>query len=356
MIITTYAKLNSYKATARELRVDVKQVKRWVERFQKEHTVQRRKGGGRKRILSEAASKRALQLLKSDKMEGAAHVAQELKRMRVINKLVDRQTVIRAARRVAASVGVPIRAVRGEPAKELSDATKTGRIIFSKRNADTSWKGVMFTDRKRFQFKFPGTKVKRVSWVDVGGKKPESKHHPHPPSVNVYAGLTFYGMTKPIIVAGTSKHKTKYTNKKGSTAKNITAAEYQDVLSKGLLPMGAAIFSKQNKADWVLQQDNDPTHRCAARVIKQWSLKHRSSPRLLPDWPGNSPDLNPIENAWAWVKRKVDREGHKTFSKYRKSVLYWVEHVPLEICRSLVSSMSRRLELVIARGGDKTGY
>lgn len=352
----TYNNCKSYKGTARKLRVDVKQVKRWVQRFQELGSVARLPGGGPKHKLSKRAAKLALKLLEEGELQGATHVAMELKRRRLTKTQVDQKTITRAARRVAASEGAPIRPVRGEPAKQLSSTTKTKRLAFQKKNQRTIWKRVMFTDRARFVFKHPGTKIKRVYWVRLRGKKPEAKKSSRCKSVNVYAGLTYFGMTVAIIVAGTSEHTTSYTNKKGSTAKNITAAEYEDVLIKGLLPSGAAIFSAAGVTDWVLQQDNDPCHNVATRVIKQWGQKHRFAPKLLKDWPGNSPDLNPIENVWSWVKRQVESEGHKTFKAFRRAVLYWVQHVPLHICRSLVSSMPKRLGLVAARGGDKTGY
>lgn len=355
-ILMTYHKYNCFKTTARIMRVDVKQVKRWVERFNTTGSVARLPGGGPKRKLSDQAAKVALQLLESEEMQGAAHVALELKRRGLTKTVVDQKTITRAALRVAASEGAPIRPVRGEPAKQLNNSTKEKRLAFQRKNLRTIWQRVMFTDRARFMFKHPGSKIKRVYWVRLRGKKPEVRKSPRAQSVNVYAGLTCYGMTPAIVVAGTSEHTTSYTNKKGNTAKNITAAEYEDVLKKGLLPAGAAIFSQHGVASWWLQQDNDPCHNVAARVLKQWEHRGTSAPRLLKDWPGHSPDLNPIENAWAWVKRQVESEGHKTFKAFRRAVLHWVQHVPLHICRRLVSSMPKRLQLVAERDGDKTGY
>ena len=53
-------------------------------------------------------------------------------------------------------------------------------------------------------------------------------------------------------------------------------------------------------------QDGDSVHR--SRVVKKW-LNDNHVPVL--ECPRNSPDLNPIENAWNYMKNNV-QEAHST--------------------------------------------
>ncbi len=53
-------------------------------------------------------------------------------------------------------------------------------------------------------------------------------------------------------------------------------------------------------ADFIFQQDLAPAH--TAKGTKSWFNDHGIT---VLDWPANSPDLNPIENLWGIVKRKM---------------------------------------------------
>ncbi len=64
-----------------------------------------------------------------------------------------------------------------------------------------------------------------------------------------------------------------------------------------MLPSADHLFKD---ADFIFQQDLAPAH--TDKSTKSWLNDH--SVGLL-DWPANSPDLNPIENIWGVVKRKM---------------------------------------------------
>ena len=190
----------------------------------------------------------------------------------------------------------------------------------------------------------------------VKGTEREAAAVNHPQCLNVYAGICKWGITSIHVVAGASKHKTTSRNKKGEIARSITASEYHNVVLNTFLPQGTAMFSTQGMGSWVLQQDNDPSHRVAVQAIKEWNAKRGSSIRLLPSWPPNSPDLSPIENLWGYVGARVEALGPTSFEAFTEAVIHELGNVPRNVLQNLFNSMPRRIAQVIENGGGKTKY
>ncbi len=65
-----------------------------------------------------------------------------------------------------------------------------------------------------------------------------------------------------------------------------------------MLPSADQLFKED--ADFIFQQDLAPAQ--TAKSTKSWLNDHGVG---VLDWPANSPDLNPIENLWGIVKRKM---------------------------------------------------
>ena len=343
--------------TARHVPCHIKAVRRWWGRFRKSGTVRDAPRSGRPSLISKRGSRKALALLRHIGSNGAADVAQQLAVKGITDVVVHKATVIRAARRAAATKGKTLVAKRGPPLKGMRECTKEKRLAFAAANQETDWGNVLFTDRKRFYLRYPGSKVKPVRWVFEGELEEDDVFQPtNPQCFNVYAGISPHGLTALHVVAGTSQHSTDHKTLKGQAARNITRSEYRAVLRDTLLPEGTKLFKKKGIKTWYLQQDNDPTHAVAEEVVQQWNKSKRANVKLLPNWPPSSPDLNIIENVWAWVQNQVNKQACPDIGRFKRAVLKAMAAVPQEMIDNLYSSLERRMELVLASGGAPTKY
>jgi hypothetical protein len=339
----------SIRQASKEVRVPYTTARRWLEKADQPPAPK----GIRKGSLTAAQRHAAFESLSH---ASANDASSQLYKEGIVERMLHKSTIIRAAKAHACQLGTTLKYRRGLPQKELSPNTKEKRLAFAMKSAKTNWKLVLFSDRKRFQFNYPGVKVGQGKWLK-GSEKHEVQKVNHAYTVNIYCGLSPYGMTVAHEVAGTSSLKSPFVNKKGQPSKNITAEEYKNVMESTLLPGGQKLFRRgKGISSWVFQQDNDPSHKAAAAHLKAWNTKQLSSISLLGNWPPNSPDLNPIENVWAWMDKKLNALGCSTFNEYRAAVSEIAKKVPQSMIDNLYKSMPRRLELVFANEGGKTGY
>lgn len=106
----------------------------------------------------------------------------------------------------------------------------------------------------------------------------------------------------------------------------------------------------------VFMQDNAPSHAAhkTTEYLKQLGF---DGPRKM-KWPANSPDLNPIENLWSIMKRRLYANGRQ----FRSNAELW--EAILDISRGitaddilqLTNSMDRRLLQVISKQGKHIPY
>ena len=66
---------------------------------------------------------------------------------------------------------------------------------------------------------------------------------------------------------------------------------------------------------WIFQEDNDPKH--TSKIAKDFMQKECI---VRMDWPACSPDLNPIENLWAWIKMHLNLRSPNTLGELEKCV------------------------------------
>ena len=77
----------------------------------------------------------------------------------------------------------------------------------------------------------------------------------------------------------------------------MNSDKYKDILANYLLPI---LSDSDSLVGRVFQQDLSPCH-----TSKKMQTFFAQTGITLLDWPGNSPDLIPIENLWATIERKL---------------------------------------------------
>lgn len=103
----------------------------------------------------------------------------------------------------------------------------------------------------------------------------------HPTSVMIWGCITINGPGPLHVIEGT-----------------MNAEKYITLLDTVLIPEIPTMFRRRQR--YTFQQDGAPCHT-AKSVISY--LEKKKLPVL--DWPGNSPDMNPIENVWAVLKNQL---------------------------------------------------
>ena len=76
------------------------------------------------------------------------------------------------------------------------------------------------------------------------------------------------------------------------------------------------------------------------------------------DWPSNSPDLNPIENIWGIMSKRLEgqKKARNKKALFQSADRVWKEITDQILINRLIESMPRRMREVIDRKGGHIDY
>lgn len=123
--------------------------------------------------------------------------------------------------------------------------------------------------------------------------------------------------------------------------------QYRDIMADVMIPY----VDENMTMTCIFQHDNDPKH--TSRTVK--ACLSEFSVAVL-EWPPQSPDLNPIENLWSIVERKMKNNHSRTPDMLFEKVKEIWQSIPVDVCQKLVESMPRRCSDVITNKGYPTKY
>ncbi|KAL0172316.1 hypothetical protein M9458_032627, partial [Cirrhinus mrigala] len=134
----------------------------------------------------------------------------------------------------------------------------------------------------------------------------------------------------------------------GAMSAAVNAASYQEILEHFRLPSAEKLYGDE---DFIFQHDLAPAH--SAKTTGKWFTDHGIT---VLNWPANSPDLNPIENLWDIVKRKLRDARPNTLDELKAAIEASWASITSQQCHRLIASMPRRIEAVISAKGFPTKY
>ncbi len=148
-------------------------------------------------------------------------------------------------------------------------------------------------------------------------------------SVMIWGGISKHGKTSIAIIK-----------------ENMNSENYQNLLSDHLFPF----YHEHYEKNLIFMQDNAPCH--ASFATKEF-LKDNNIEVL--EWPAKSPDLNPIENVWSILTRRVYKNG-KMFSQKQQlqtAIIDEWNSLSQEDIDTLFATMENRKNTGGGRGGKE---
>lgn len=216
----------------------------------------------------------------------------------------------------------------------LTEQAKRDRLQWAQDHSHYNWRQVVFSDETTLQM-FRNT---CLAWSR--SDKPVAPMVKHPFKLHMWGAICARGKVGMC-----------------TFVENMDRHLYRQILNENLYDNATSIYGRQR---WIFQQDNDPKH--TSKDVRA-DLELQLPDRVLP-WPSYSPDLNPIENIWAILKRNVEKRV-KAMMAQKQSVSQEVfialaeeewENIPNEVVLKCVTSMPDRIQACIDAEGGHTKY
>ena len=316
----------SVTSVAEEFGINKSDVSHAWKAFQTTGTAVRKVGGGRPRKTTAVDDRYIVLQAKRARNQSASAIAQQ--RCTATGRQVSRFTVSRRLHKGGLFARRPERCV------PLNVGHRRHRFEWCKEHKNWTshqWSHVLFTDESRFSTK--SDSKRQLIWREVGTRLHPSniveRDHYGGPGVLVWGGIMLNGQTELHVFAGGS----------------VTGDRY----CKEVIHPHVRLFRGAIGADFVFMDDNARPHRTPA---VQELLESEDITRM--DWPAYSPDLNPIENVWDALGRRLAARLYppENTQQLKQMLIEEWALLPQELLDNLVLSMERRCEATIAvRGG-----
>ena len=117
---------------------------------------------------------------------------------------------------------------------------------------------------------------------------------------------------------------------------NMNSNMYCEMLQESMIPS----LQKLGRRTMFLHDNySKHTSKTTTALLKRLRVK-------MMDWPSISPDMNPIEHLWGFLKRKAEVRKVSNICQLRDIVMEEWKNIPVATCEALVNSTARRVKAV----------
>jgi transposase len=216
---------------------------------------------------------------------------------------------------------------RGACVPMMTKIHKCNRLKFAKENISRNWADVIFSDEKVFKVWNDGPVM---VWRRKGDRYKQGftrqcvKH-----SASIMMHLAIHASGKSCL--------TRCVKPQNSQA-------YQDII---LRPNRKFIH---RAAFFMHDGATCHTSQTTKRFLEDYNIN------VLPKWPANSPDMNPVEHCWSWISKQLLGMSFRTSDQLEATVRDAWNKKPRKFINNLYESMVRRLTSVQVANGAATRY
>ena len=329
-IIALYKSHRSSKNIADQLHLNKRTVNRIIARFREEGEVALpapRPRSGRPSKVSKATRR----IISRQVTANPRLTARQLKEN---NPQLLGQVTIRCIQNILRN-DLGYRSFKARRKPMLSFRQRQNRIKFCKKYqhwTQEDWKKVLWSDEATFTV--TGCGVDRV-WRKPSDNPLETrftcKTTKHPDSVMVWGSFGYHGVGELVVLPKNEK---------------MNQNNYLELLCD-YLPDS---MEKTNTS--VFMQDGAPCH--TAKSVKMWLDDCEIN--YFKDWPGNSPDINPIENMWGLMKRRLQHVATSSVPALIDAIRKVWDEFPADNLQAYANSLPKRLKEVIKAKGYPVNY
>jgi len=177
------------------------------------------------------------------------------------------------------------------------------------------------------------------------GRRPVVKTGDTHTGLCVYGAVSFFGKSELVFVTGSSNVAKTYKKPNGQRYCGVGAEEYINVMQGHLIPAGRDLHGD----DLVYLHDWSGCHN--SRAVKAYQQKVGLT--VMKDFPSRSPDINIMENIWAWIESQLRRQKYDSLDSFQAHLSFTWKSIPSELVENCIRSLPARLRAIVRAGGDR---